>query len=881
MKRTAALFLALVFALNLTLPLSASAEEERVEIASLSDFLAFAAACEEEGYSKGRTFVLTADIDLSRSGFAPIPYFAGIFEGGDHSVMGLEITAPGSRMGLFRRTGQEARIASLHVSGRVCPGGTGMQVGGIVGENAGSLVSCSFEGTVQGIEDVGGIVGRNTEAGRVSGCRFTGELTGEHQAGGVAGFNAGALSGCENRGEVNTAAITPAGEKRFDLSAIQQDDFVNLANIGGVAGENTGVLLNCANFGPVGYKYNAYNVGGVAGKSSGFLRGCTNSGPVTGRRDVGGIAGQLIPYALWDFSDGRLDGLAGAIGGLQVMLAEMAQDARGLSGEIAGELANMNAYTADALYALNSILYEMEGNDLRILDSIVVDPETGELYFAGADLSFADNTALAEALGNMQAEASVLAQLAGASTVVVADDLSRVADQMSAVFSALYAAVSSAGGGIAETTDLSDAEAWDHDTGAIDACVNTGSVDAENHAGGVVGTVAFEVEFDMEDRLDASQFLFSSARQYLFACVRDSGSYGAVCAKEEGAGGVAGTVDLGALVDCLGLGEVRSTNGDYVGGIVGRSRGTVRACWARAVLSGKKYVGGIAGLGTDLYTNRSWPHVESSDEYRGAVAGWCEGTAADNLYVPTAPAGVDGVSLLGQCAKISSEALLALEGVPADFDRVTLRFAAGGKLIETRELPFGGSVDALPEVPNRDGWYWKWDDFDQDHIYYSRTVSGKYYSPSMTLSTGEDVPLFLVEGVFYEGQKLTVAEKRVDLPAEELYGAWTLRVNDYEGELTVRLYAPEEGSVSRVGENGGLTRLSAARDGSYLVFKLANGGSVAYTHSAQALPRAVPVAAVAGGSAVLLGMLILLIRKKRKKTGQPAEAESEAAAAKE
>ena len=45
MKRTAALFLALVFALNLTLPLSASAEEERVEIASLSDFLAFAAAC--------------------------------------------------------------------------------------------------------------------------------------------------------------------------------------------------------------------------------------------------------------------------------------------------------------------------------------------------------------------------------------------------------------------------------------------------------------------------------------------------------------------------------------------------------------------------------------------------------------------------------------------------------------------------------------------------------------------------------------------------------------------------------------------------------------------------------------------------------------------
>lgn len=875
MKRTAACLLAMLVLLHLAPPLSAFAAEERVSIDSLADFLAFAAGCEEESYSKGRVFELNADIDLSHSGFSSVPYFAGTFQGNNHSILGLELTAAGSRMGLFRRTGQEASISSLRVCGSVCPGGTAMQVGGIVGENAGSLVSCSFDGTVKGIEDVGGIVGRNTAEGRVSGCRFTGKLTGEHQAGGVAGFNAGALLGCENRGEVNTAAITPAGEKRFDLSALQQDDFLNLANIGGVAGENTGMLLNCANFGAVGYKYNAYNVGGVSGKSSGFLRGCTNSGSVTGRRDVGGIAGQLIPYAVWDFSDGRLDALSGAISGMQSLLSSMARDADNLSGAVAGELARMNAYTGDALSALSGILYEFEENDLRILDSITVDPETGEIVFNGAELHFADNTALAEALGNMQAEAAVLAKLAGESTMVVAEDLSLVADQMSVVFSALNSAVGSAGGSLTETTDLSDAEAWDHDTGAIDACVNTGSVDAENHAGGVVGTVAFEVEFDMEDRLDASQFLFSNARQYLFACVRDCGSYGAVCAKEEGAGGVAGTVDLGALVDCLGLGEVRSVSGDYVGGIAGRSRGTIRACWSRTVLSGKKYVGGVAGLGTDLIANRSWPHVESAEEYQGAVAGWSEGSVKDNLYVPTAPGGVDGVSLLGESAKISPEALLALEGAPADFDRITLRFAAGGRIVETRELPFGGSVDTLPEVPNRSGWYWKWDDFDRDAVYYSRTVSGRYYSPGMTLSTGENVPLFLVEGVFYEGQELTVAEKHVELPEEEVFGAWTLRVNDYEDELTVHLYAPEEGSVSRIENTGALTRLPSYRDGSYLVFGLPNGGSVAYTRTPAELPLPLPAAAVGGATGILA--TLLLLRLRRKKTRKPAPAGTVAA----
>ena len=868
MKRFAALLLALLV-LFAAAPAGAFAEgEETQTIASVTDFLAFARGCAEERYSLGRVFELTQDLDLTGAGFEPIPYFAGTFRGNGHSIRGLEVTAAGSRMGLFRRTGPQAEIDSLWVLGAVRPSGTGMQIGGIVGENAGSVVSCGFEGSVEGIEDVGGIVGRNLAGGRVTSCLFLGSVKGEHQAGGVAGLNEGVLADCENRGEINTVAITPKGEMRFDLSAIQQDDFVNLANIGGIAGESTGLLLNCKNTGSVGYKYNAYNVGGVAGKSSGCVQSCENSGPVTGRRDVGGVVGQLIPYAVWDFSEGKLDGLSSAIGGMQSLLWQMTRDAEDLSGSIRGELANMNAFTADALYALQGILGEYSLNDLKILENITINPETGELDFSGVDLSFPDTGALAAALGNMQAETVYLTELAGSATAAVAGDLSRVANQMTVIFSALNAAVGSIGGGLGETYDLSDSEAYDHDTGAVGQCVNTGSVDAENHAGGVVGTVGFEVAFDMEDRLDASQFLLSNARQYLFACVRACASSGAVCVKEEGAGGVVGTADLGAVVDCVGLGEARSLGGDCVGGIAGRSGGMVRACWARSVLSGKKYVGGVAGLGTDLTANRSWAHIESGEEYRGAVAGWCDGAVTENLYVPAGPAGVDGVSLVGQTQAVSAPELMAMEGAPKEFDRITLRFQAGDRTVKTLELPFGGAVEELPQVPNKDGWYWKWDDFDQEHVYYSRTIEGKYYSPNMTLSSGEEIPLFLAEGVFYEGQHLTVEEKTAP---EGLRGAWTLRVNDDTGELTVRLYSPDGGDVYQMEADGSLVPLESRRDGSYLIFDLPNGGTVALKESESLLTRRLPLTVLIGGAATLAaaGLAAFFTLRGRKKKDVP------------
>ena len=864
MKRLFSALLALL--LLLALPAPAWAEEGSVELRTAEDLVRFSRACGQESYSAGRSFVLTADIDLTGSDFQPVPYFAGSFQGGGHTILGLSIAGDGSRQGFFRRTGSQARIADLKLKGSVTPGGTQCIVGGVVGENAGHIEGCSFEGTVVGIEDVGGIAGRNLSGAVLNNCSFAGEVRGEHQVGGVVGTNGGMLYGCTNAGRVNTVPITPHGEKHFDISALSESDFLNLTNIGGIAGSSTWAVLDCVNEGDVGYKLNGYNVGGIAGRSEGLLRGCVNRGDVSGRRDVGGIAGQLIPWSLWDLSEGKLDELSTEIDTLQRMLEQTNADAQNMSWEVRTGLEAMHGYTEDAVYSLRAMMEDSVQSNLQMFESIQYDPETG-VDLSGLDLQLPDSSALTSALFNLQGEAAALTGAAASGMEQTAANLSAVTNQISRVMSVVDSTMSGLRRSVLdEIYDLSATETYEHDTGAIDGCSNYGGVNAEKHAGGVVGTSAFEVEFDMEDRLNASEFLLSNAKEYLFAAVRGCKSCGAVSVKSECAGLIAGAMDIGAIVDCVGLGDASAQSGDYIGGVVGRTKGCVRACWSRAELSGGKYIGGVAGLGADIASCRTWAHITQGTEYLGAVAGWAEGSVSDNLYVPDGPDGVDGAALLGQCSPADAAALLSAEGAPEGFDLLSVSFLVDGVQVGRVEVPFGGSIDTLPEVPNRGAAYWKWDDFDREHIYYSREVTGRYYEPNSALSTGEEVPLFLAEGAFYEGQRLQAAAYTGALEGETL-GAWTLWVNDYDGTLRVRMYAPEADSlVRRIGENGALEKLSASRDGSYLVFSLDNGGSVALLREKRDdTVKHYAIALIISGCLLLVLTFSLLSRRGKKK----------------
>ena len=111
------------------------------------------------------------------------------------------------------------------------------------------------------------------------------------------GNNLGVIRSCNNRSAVNTTAE----ENQVKLSDISFDTITGsesvstVTDIGGIAGTSSGVIRQSKNRGNVGYQHMGYNVGGIAGTQTGYLYKCENFAQVYGRKEVGGIVGQMEP----------------------------------------------------------------------------------------------------------------------------------------------------------------------------------------------------------------------------------------------------------------------------------------------------------------------------------------------------------------------------------------------------------------------------------------------------------------------------------------------------------------------------------------------------------------------------------------------------------
>ena len=891
MKKTLSLLLCLLLFLQVSCLTFAEepTEEAPIVIRTAKELLRFAQNCASDTYSIGRNFVLEADIDLSETDFSPIPWFGGSFDGQNHRITGFRYTRDGSRQGLFRVVAEGAVVSNLKVFGTVTPGGTGCFIGGIAGVNSGTISDCSFEGTISGMEDVGGIVGHNMVSGNIHRCTFTGNATAEHQVAGIVGLNDGTILSCMNQGSINTVAIIPKEQNvdsllnaHFDISQISEDDFLNLSNIGGIAGDNTGIIDHCRNSGSVGYHSTGYNVGGIAGKSSGFVSECSNLSEINGRRDVGGIVGQLIPFSDWDLTSGKLDALSWQISILNGQLNSLSYNFDSYGDSIYSSVDRLRGYTADMTNALYDIGQYAVNNDQQILsslrDSIYVNPTTGEISFSEPYLGNVDTTALSSALSNMYGESTVFVGLARDATGSLAADIRRVTDQITNVFNTLFSTISDLTNISPETDDLSESEAYSRNTGAIASCTNQGKIIAENNAGGILGTAGFEVEFDMEDRLNISDYLTSNSRHSLFAAVRDCLCSGETDAKGGTVGGIAGAMDLGVIVGSAVTGSVSGGSSDYVGGLVGYSTGSVWYSWSRSLLRGGKYVGGIAGYATKICNCNAWVHFEQQNEYAGAVAGWVEeGPVTGNYYVAVTPGGVDGISISGETDALSEEAFLNLEGIPGQFGTVKVQYRCEGKIVSEETVRFGGTLKHIPSIRNKDGKYWTWGLPEEEHIYSDLVIDGSYHSPRTTLAGEGDPPVYLVEGQFYDGQKLELMPLPVSGFSEEPLVAQVIWVAGYDGDLTVRMLTDTDGTLYLVHENGQSVSTDYTRDGRYIVFRIPNGGSFFYMGSASSTALAVESDDLRTAGLILIPFVILfilaliLIHRKYRKEIRPVQ----------
>lgn len=308
-------------------------------ISDANGLIELAGDCRADSYSRGLTVRLSENIDLTGVEFNGIPTFGGVFNGAGYTISGFHLTADGSYSGLFRYIQHGGEVKDLTLKGTVTPSASKSYVGAFAGSNSGTIVGCSFIGTVIGSENIGGIAGVNQLTGLISDCTAQGVVSGEHITGGICGYNFGTVINCENNAAVNTSAA----ETAISIEEIDTDDLfsadepASMTDAGGIAGVSAGIIQGSKNLGEIGYPHVGYNIGGIVGRQNGYLYNCENYGEIFGRKDVGGIAGQLEPYQSIDFDKDDIQRILDELDVLGDIADNLIEDLRSTSSDLSGE----------------------------------------------------------------------------------------------------------------------------------------------------------------------------------------------------------------------------------------------------------------------------------------------------------------------------------------------------------------------------------------------------------------------------------------------------------------------------------------------------------------------------------------------------------------
>lgn len=351
-----------------TEPVEASAVEEpvieEIAIRDVDEFLAFAASCDIDSWSANKYVTLEKDIDLTGTDFEMIPVFAGIFDGLGHTISGFENGGSGYVVGLFRYIEQGGVVQNLKLRGAVAATDEKECIGSLCGVNYGTIKNCSFQGTVSGRDTVGGIAGVNEGTGTITGCASDGRVTGYYMTGGIVGTNHGVVTNCTNRSGINDNSAwveedDEMGTGIFLSITVSETDTELYSGVdtGGIAGYSDGLVSRCTNYGKVGYEHTGYNIGGIAGRQCGIVSLCTNKGEVYGRKDVGGIVGQMEPY----IEINEAESLRNAVNKLHALINKTIDDLQAGKNAVKSDLDSLSLYSDAALDSGDAIAQQLTG----------------------------------------------------------------------------------------------------------------------------------------------------------------------------------------------------------------------------------------------------------------------------------------------------------------------------------------------------------------------------------------------------------------------------------------------------------------------------------------------------------------------------------------
>ena len=670
--------------LELTIP------EDAIQISTVEELLAFAENCRVNIWSVGKVVVLANDIDMSDVEFTGIPTFGGTFLGQGHMISGIKMEHEGSVAGFFRYLQKTAIVEGLTIKGSYIFEGSHSTIGGFVGNNAGSIYNCTFEGAVAGAEQIGGFAGINETTGLIENCIVNGTIYGNHFVGGLAGENKGVVRSCTNNAEVNTKSI----QNSVDLEDITLDSLINTENagtttdIGGIAGGNSGVLRSCVNNGVVGYQKMGYNIGGIAGTQNGFIVDCENYGEVYGRKEVGGIVGQMEPNIIVKYDEDTLQILDGQLDELNTSVDQMQDSVQSNSDDVKNRLHGMGNDVDDANDALDAMLDAINPQN----GSVDRDKVTAAAGSMGDSLKsiYNQSTSIYDKVNASSKDAAKQMEGIVAQTDSIRDTMQHAEDNLNVTIK-----------------DVSGLDAEEDTLGKVSNCINYGAVSGDLNIGGIAGVLAEENDLEAYQNTEIIGEESLNFTYQLRVVVRNCINHGNVSNNKQYGGGIVGQMLLGAVLESINMGNIDAVSADYIGGIAGASKAIIRNCSVKSIISADDYVGGIVGKGHEVTDCYAFVDMKHFVEKAGAIIGFTddlpdgnEDIILRNYYFNAGKeaGGIDGIAYTGATDALDVAAFLQLQNLSDLLRTVTLRFVVEGQEDVVLTVNVGESL-TMEQIP--------------------------------------------------------------------------------------------------------------------------------------------------------------------------------------
>jgi The GLUG motif len=576
---------------------------------------------------RGKVFdaaVIACDIGQSDWDFPGIP-FSGVFDGDGHTISHLVIAGE-DFLGLFGHLASEGEVKDIQMVD-VSIAGSGDYVGGLVGRNSGIISRCYSSGVVSGAGNVGGLVGQSY--GSITASESSGTVSGAFNIGGLAGQNYDSITGSDSSSAVsgNSGVGGLVGQSYGNVTASHSAGPVDgRGRIGGLIGSNSGVVSYCHSTSSISRTGDPSNAparrgsggaGGLVGENEygGAVVHCHSSGMVEGDSYVGGLVGINADYAC-----------------IAVSYSSSSVSGNWQTGGLVGN----NSGSIVASYSTGAV----DGNQSAV-GGLVGNNDHGYITASYSRGPVMGNDSVGGFVGSSLSGSVVASYCTGAVTgndhvggFTGYDDPNTPSSVTSSFWNVETSRLANSTNGIGLTTaEMQDAstflrEGWD----LVDEVLN-GTCDYWQMAPGSYPELSYQVDagpalpaglgtveepylirdtrdlgavwfeplahYRLDAPVDLSGITWSGAAIPWFGGTLDGDGQVISNLHIRGSGhlGLLGKLGFGAQVSSLGLEAVDVCGiGDYVGGLVGYSRGMIVRCYSTGTVEGNGYVGGLAGL---------------------------------------------------------------------------------------------------------------------------------------------------------------------------------------------------------------------------------------------------------------------------------------------